>query len=212
MLFLNILFLNNIELNIKAYIESGILELYAMGTLSETEHAEVLHNLELYAELREELECIEKALENYALQNNITSSPKLKAKLLDSISNLENEKEISLSNLPIINKYSDYKNWLKLIKSFGDLPLDNDGRHITMLRHNEEITQMLIVSTTDIEEETHLIEHESFLILEGECRCTVGDHVRMMSAGDFMQIPLFEAHDVQLVSPKVTAILQRVRI
>jgi mannose-6-phosphate isomerase-like protein (cupin superfamily) len=199
-------------LNIKTYIESGILELYVMGQLSETESTEVAYYLDIYPELAKELEQIEIALENYALQNAIKPSQGIKQQLFDSITNLQLEDEMDLANLPFINKHSDYKNWLKLIADFGKLPLGEDGRHIRVLRHDEEITQMLIVSTTDIEQEVHLIEHESFLILEGECRCTIGDEVRLMSAGDFMQIPLFENHDVQLISPQVTAILQRVRI
>ncbi len=201
-----------IDLNIEAYIESGILEHYVMGVLSESETDEVSSYLAIYDELKKEVGRIELALENYAIQHGISPPKHLKENMLDSISNLKLEKEMKISKLPLINKHSDYRNWLKLIDDLGKIPLGDDGRHITMLRNDEKITQMLIISTTNIEEETHLIEHESFLILEGECKCTVGDQVRMMSTGDFMQIPLFEAHDVQLISPKVTAILQRVRI
>lgn len=183
-----------------------------MGTLSKPESTEVQFYLEIYEQLREELNRIEIALENYAIQNSIASSPQIKDQVLNAIANLEREREMKLSDLPLINKYSDYRNWLKWIENFGDLPMGADGRHISMLRNDQQVTQMIIVSTTDIEPETHLIEQESFLILEGECKCTIGDQVKFMSAGDFMEIPLFETHDVQLVSPKVTAILQRVRI
>jgi mannose-6-phosphate isomerase-like protein (cupin superfamily) len=199
-------------LNIKAYIESGILEQYVIGTLSEAERIEVQVCLATYEQLRKELERIETTLENYAFKNAVSPPSRLKERFLESIANLELEKQMKLSDLPLINKYSDYKNWLKLIENFGNLPLGEDGRHISMLRQDDKVTQMLIVSTTDIEQETHLMEHESFLILEGECKCTIGDQTRLMCAGDFMQIPLFEPHDVQLKSAKVTAILQLVKV
>lgn len=198
-------------MNIREYIESGILELFAMNLLGEAERAEVVCHLEVHAELAHELKRIEEALENYAQQNSITPSSHLKTKVLATITNLKKEAELDLADLPLINKYSDHKKWLKFVDGLGEQPIGEDGRYIRMLRRDDEVTQLLIVSTTSIEEEIHEAEHESFLILSGACRCTVGDQVTLMSAGDFMSIPLLELHDVQLLSPKVTAILQHVR-
>ena len=49
-------------MDIKKYIESGILELYVYGALSETESAEVSRTLMEYPEVKAEVEEIEKAL------------------------------------------------------------------------------------------------------------------------------------------------------
>lgn len=53
-------------MNTKDYIESGILELYATGSLSANEKKEVEEMLARYPELRTELNEIERALETYA--------------------------------------------------------------------------------------------------------------------------------------------------
>lgn len=68
-------------LNAKDYIESGILELYAAGGLSEQERKEVESMVEQYPEVRAELMEIEKAFEDYA-RAHAKEAP---AHLLDSI-------------------------------------------------------------------------------------------------------------------------------
>ena len=114
-------------------------------------------------------------------------------------------------DLPVINRFSDHKDWLQMLEGLTEVQLDERGRWIKVLRQNEQITQMLIVSTTDIEEETHENEYESFLILSGACKCTIGNNVTLMEAGDYMEIPLHLAHDVALASERVVAILQRIK-
>lgn len=199
-------------MNIQPYIESGILELYALNALTDAEKNGVERMIATYPELMKELEAIELALENYAVSTKVNPPDYLQELVVGSLVNLEKEKAMNVEDLPFINRFSDYRNWFRVVKNFGELPLDDEGRCIKILRQDEHITQMLIVSTTDIEEETHTDEYESFLILAGECKCTVGDRVRLMGAGDFMEIPLHELHDVVLVSNKVIAILQRVKL
>lgn len=189
--------------NLRPYIESGILELYALNDLPEDEKLGVERMIAMYPELRQELHAIELALENYATSRGVKPPEHLEARIVGSLLNFD---------LPLINQFSDYRNWLPLIRSFGELPLAQDGRHLKVLRSDEKVTQMLIVSTTDIEEETHVDEHESFLIIEGECKCTIGHKVRLMGAGDYMEIPLHELHNVTLVSKQVVAILQRIKV
>ena len=48
--------------NLKEYIESGILELYVYGALSDTENVEVYKVLKEHPEVREEVKEIEKSL------------------------------------------------------------------------------------------------------------------------------------------------------
>lgn len=55
----------------KAYIESGILELYVLGQLSAPEMLEVERMAATVPEIKRELEAIEIALENYALENAV---------------------------------------------------------------------------------------------------------------------------------------------
>lgn len=199
-------------MDIKAYIESGILELFALDQLGHAERMEVQQLLQQYPVLKDELSQIETALERYAQKHAIIPSQRLQEKLAFTISNLQKEAAMDPLNLPLLSKAADYKKWKQLVDSFGPLPIGDDGRHVRILRHDDEVTQLLIVSTTAFEEEVHENVYESFLILSGACRCTIGGEVTLMSAGDFMQIPLLQPHEVQLISPKVTAILQRQRV
>ena len=72
-------------MDIKTYISSGILELYATGHLSEDEQKEVEAILQKYPEAKEELLAIQKALEDYALINAIAAPDDLKQKVLSSV-------------------------------------------------------------------------------------------------------------------------------
>ena len=92
------------------------------------------------------------------------------------------------------------------------MPSFEDGKSVKVLRHDDRVSQMLVVSMTDIAQETHENEYESFLILEGECKCVVGEDIRFMKAGDFMPIPLHALHHVEVLSNSVTAILQHVAV
>lgn len=62
-------------MDIKAYIASGVLEQYVLGKLSPQEEAEVEKNAEQYPEIRQELDAIELALEEYALLHGRTPPP-----------------------------------------------------------------------------------------------------------------------------------------
>ncbi len=70
---------------IKAYIESGILELYAMGILTDREKTGVEEMIAAYPEVRAELEEIEKALERYALLNERSPADELRAGVLEHL-------------------------------------------------------------------------------------------------------------------------------
>lgn len=65
-------------MNIQAYIESGILEEYVLGTVSPQEKQEVECMSHIYPEIREELLRTESALEEYALKHQTLPPPSLK--------------------------------------------------------------------------------------------------------------------------------------
>ena len=198
-------------MNLQPYIASGILELYVLDLLSQAEKIGVERMLKVYPILREEVLAIETDLENYAHINAIPPSKKLEKEITEIVNNLSIEQHISFEQLPRINEYSNYLNWLPLIEPIKPNKID-DGIFNKVLQHNEQITQVLVVSEINIPEEIHDDELESFLILEGYCECIVSGKSRFMGPGDFMAIPLYEPHDVIVKSKQVIAILQRVKI
>jgi len=77
--------------DLKSYLESGILEQYVLGDLSNEELREVEKNALVYPEIRSELVEIESALLNYAIANAIEPSEALRNKVLNSLEKAESE-------------------------------------------------------------------------------------------------------------------------
>ncbi len=199
-------------MNPLTYINSGILELYALNQLDPYEREEAERMMSVFPEIRAELEKIQAALETYAASNGVLPHPGVKGKIMDSISNLEKERVMDPLDLPLITKFSDHTRWLELVNGMIPEKLDTSSPFIHLLQESTKATQLLVVSATDIPDEVHRDLHESFLILKGRCKCTVGNDVRFMEAGDFMAIPLFAHHDVEVLSESVVAVLQRVPV
>ncbi len=199
-------------MNLQDYIESGILELYALDQLDAAERAEVERMISVFSEIKVEFDRIQEALEKYAAAHAIQPHVRVKEKLQESISNLEKEKEMNLSDLPLITNFSDHTKWLELVKEMLPQRLPKDGIFTHIIRQSDKVVQILVVASTDIPDEVHEESHESFLILKGKCKCTVGNDVRFMEEGDFMAIPLYEHHNVEILSENVVAILQHVAV
>lgn len=84
-------------MDIKEYIESGILEAYALGALSEAERAEVEANITRYPELAAELAAIEDAMYR-ATQANAVQPPFF---MMEHIwDQLDNKQNASVNNVP----------------------------------------------------------------------------------------------------------------
>lgn len=92
-------------MNIKEYISSGILELYASGILSESESKEVEDIIKKYPEAKNEYEFIQKTIYLSISQNLKTPSGKVKAAILNNIKN----KELSETNIHTLPETSEKK-------------------------------------------------------------------------------------------------------
>ncbi|PWS27300.1 hypothetical protein DHW03_13605 [Pedobacter yonginense] len=78
--------------NLKAYIESGVLELYVLGDLSPEETVQVEEMASRHPEVRDEIAAIEQAMEQYAMQNAVEPSADVETKLFELLG-LNEEKE-----------------------------------------------------------------------------------------------------------------------
>ena len=91
-------------MDIKKYIESGILELYVAGSLSEKENQEVYEAMQKYPEIKSEVEAIEKAI----LMLTSSVAPKGKVLVFNDIKN-----KINQSKVINIDRESKKSNWFK---------------------------------------------------------------------------------------------------
>jgi anti-sigma-K factor RskA len=71
--------------NIKEYIESGIIESYVMGLASESERAEFERYCAQYPELVAARRKFEDKLEAYAAENAVSPPPEVKVKVLEAV-------------------------------------------------------------------------------------------------------------------------------
>ena len=198
-------------MNVQEYIESGVLHDYCMNVLSDRERAKVEKMCIRHACVQEELLHMQKSLENFTRNTTRWPSAEIKESIWHALENINKEKIGDLFDLPVISKYSDHRHWKRIVKPFLPEELKHD-RVINTIREYGGIKQMLIISRTDVEEETHENERESFIILEGECECYIGNKVIHLSQGGFIEIPMFTQHNVKVLTPHVMAVLQHVAV
>jgi len=182
-----------------------------MGMLTPDEMSGVEVMCDLHPEIKTELRRIEARLAKYAEEHSVDPPAELKDSIWATLQNVNKEKAMDPNDLPFINKFTDHTHWMDFVRSRIPKEVTED-RVITVLQHNSLVTQMLVISKTDFDNEEHEHEMESFVILEGECECTVGDNVFRLGPGGFTEIPLHTPHSVRMISPYVVAILQRVAI
>lgn len=90
-------------MDIKAYIETGILESYALGICSEQELREVETLCSQYHELKEELNKINEAINAYASLHSKTPQPFVKQNIFDKIETFETKREAKIIEMPVNN-------------------------------------------------------------------------------------------------------------
>ncbi|WP_448703037.1 anti-sigma factor domain-containing protein [Mucilaginibacter sp. AW1-3] len=71
--------------DVKAYMETGILELYVLGDISRDERKQVEEMAAKHPEIKAEIAAIERGLEAYALENEVEPSAQLRNRILNSL-------------------------------------------------------------------------------------------------------------------------------
>jgi len=87
--------------NLKAYIESGVLELYVLGDLSPEETLQVEEIASQNPEVRDEIAAIEQAMEQYAMQNAVEPSADVETRLFKNLGLSEVEENVNVQPEPI---------------------------------------------------------------------------------------------------------------
>lgn len=191
-------------MDIRQYIESGVLEEYCLGHLNEADQAYLIQMTMLYPEIKAELTAVELAFEHLAALAAAEPANNLKHNILASLGFAE---ELNIHELPVISHSANPEPWLK---AFAHLIPEEptDDFTLNVIRQDEIVQQMLVTSCNNVPEEEHGDFFESLFVLKGRCECTIGNELFALGAGDFIEIPLHIKHDIKLITPFVTAILQ----
>ena len=194
-------------------INSGLLELYVMGSLEGSELVLVNEALSNDPLLAHELDQIERAFFLYAQAHAITPSPTVKPMLMAKIDYMDRLKHGEIpGTVPILNsdsKIKDFESWL----SRQDMQLRDDFDEIqtNIIAHEPDKLTAIVWLKYGAPTETHTNEYEKFLIVEGTCDLTIGTTVHHLKAGNYLSIPLYVTHDVKVTSAiPCKIILQRV--
>jgi quercetin dioxygenase-like cupin family protein len=194
-------------MDIQKYIESGVLEEYCLGHLNEADQAYLIQMTMLYPEIKKELTAVELAFEKLAVSSAAEPGDKVKQRILDSIGFIEDDLELNITGLPVIDHPASPQPWLNAFAHLiPEEPAEAFSLHV--IRQDAIVQQMLVTSSDDVPEEEHGEFFESLFVLKGRCECTIGENLYALGAGDFIEIPLHVKHDIKLITPFVTAVLQ----
>lgn len=200
-------------MDVQAYIDSGIVEEYCLGLLSEHQCEEVRRLAALFPKIQQEIEITEKALFAYL---DKPPRPALKGQILGALQNLKLEEDIQLTNPPLINRHSDINKWNKALKGI-EPNFEYNGLKVRFLRQTEELQLCVAWLQSDMIEEAHHRDEfqESFLILEGTCDCDLGNKIVSLQPGGYLDIPFDTPHTIKVTSPEnghVKALIQRRKV
>lgn len=199
-------------MTIREYIDSGILESYAMGAASDDERRQVEMMAAANAEIREEINAISAALEEYAFAHAMEPSPVVKPLLMATIDYSERIKSGEpVSFPPALNensKVEDYSPWLDRPDMHNGL---DENLFVKIIGNSPGMITAIAWIKDETPREIHHDEYERFLIVEGNCDIIVGDKTNHLVPGDYFSIPLHEYHTLKVTSSiACKAILQRV--
>lgn len=196
-------------------IDSGDLELYVMGQLSDKEESHIRAMAERYPLVAEEIQAISIALEQYATQQarapHAATKPFVMATLnfMARIQAGENP-----SNPPIITEHTsiaDYQQWLHR----PDLQLTQELKdaYAHIIGYTPQAITAIVWLAQGAMPESHHDEHEKFLVVEGTCCVTIEGVEHHLVPGNTISIPLYAQHHIQVTSAiPCKVILQRVAV
>ena len=193
---------------LQAFIESGIIEMYVLGSTTAEESAKVEAMAKMYEEVRTEIEETSLAFEQYAMAHAIEPSPVVGAMIMASIGYMERLKNGEQPSFPPLlnenSKIEDYSEWLNREDMQPDPKSDI---YISIIGYTPEVTTAIVWLKYGAPPEIHTEELEKFMIVEGTCEITIGSEVHVLQPGDTLTMPLHVSHHVTVTSDCICKII-----
>ena len=196
----------------KAYIDSGILELYVLGCISQ-EHS---RDVELMAvadpAVQQEITAIEKTMEAFAMEHAIPPSPVIKPFLLATIDYTERlKKGEPVTYPPVLHEKSSIDDYAQWLNRDDMVYTSEEDIHAKIIGYTPEAISAIVWIRNQAPAEIHHDEYEKFLVVEGSCNISFDNKVHELNPGDYFMIPLHKNHVVQVTSTMACKIiLQRI--
>lgn len=187
--------------------------MYVLGSTSAADALLVEQLAKSHPEIREELEQIERTLELLGQSDAVDPPPTTETFVMATIDYIERLKHgeipVAPPRLTPSSRIEDFDEWLNR----SDLQLREDfyGAAAHIIASSPSSTTAIVWLGMGAPPETHTSEIESFLIVEGTCRITIGNKPYDLGPGDYLSIPLHISHFVQVTSScPCKLILQRI--
>jgi len=189
-------------------IDSGILEEYCLGLLTEGLESEWKEKIEREPKLVKAVQSIqgrkqpEKSLKFKQIWENIKAGTE-NATLFTRNEHTRPE---------VLGPGMDINELMNQVQPFK---VPNNGENINLIPFRQFLGfhQFIASVKKEIPLEVHDDMIESFILLKGECRCLLGQTYIDLKPGDFLEIPIHTEHSVKVTSKEpVLAVLQRVMI
>jgi mannose-6-phosphate isomerase-like protein (cupin superfamily) len=205
-------------MDLKAYLESGLVEAYCLGLLPEAEAQALTRLAQQHPELEAAIHDTLQTLTAYAAEQAPLPDA-LRPRTLATLAALAEEEHISLDAPPLLHRHSDAARWRAAVAHIPP-PEDSDetGMKFHFLKETDSVQLCIAWLNTELVEAEHHPEefHESFLILEGSCTCQLGDRLLHLRAGDYLDIPPDTPHSIRNTSEPtlgyVKALIQRRKV
>ncbi|WP_192821036.1 cupin domain-containing protein [Rufibacter sp. LB8] len=198
--------------SLTTFLESGLLELYAMGATSPEETQTVEQMVAQHPAAKAELEAITQSLEAYAMTHAVEPNQTVKPLFLATIDYMDRmqkgEVPVSPPELGPHTTVADFEPWLS--RPELNVPDLSEDIYVKIIGYTPAATTAIVWLKSVAPQEIHHDELECFFILEGTCTITVEDQPHYLKPGDFFAIPLYKTHSVQVTSEvPCKVILQR---
>jgi quercetin dioxygenase-like cupin family protein len=200
-------------MNIKDYINSGILELYVLGGTTVSENIEIEQLAAIYPEIKNEIDLITESLVAESSKAISNFNPTIKPMVMATVDYAERMKSGEIPTYPMElneqSKISDYDEWLNRPDMI--LPEKSDNIFVKIIGYKPTITTAILWIKDATPYEKHTTEYEKFLIVEGGCDVITDEKTYALIPGNYLSIPLHEGHEIKVTSKNpCKAILQRV--
>lgn len=181
-------------MNIKAYIESGVLEEYVLGTLPAEDRLQVELHATKYAAIKTEIEAIEYSFENFASAHSDPRANHFKEKIVKTVAN-KNGLQLQPPPINETSKLKNYNFWLNAI-----MESEYEEMHMEVIYQTE--LETTVIAWVKNGEETHIHTEytERFLIAEGSCTATIDETTKNYGVGDYIEFPLHVPHSYIVTS------------
>ena len=155
-----------------------------MGDVSENERREISALAEKHAEIQQEIQELEMALEGYAKAHAVKPPAAAQSKLMAKV-----------------QAETRFARWIEKASKIQTPEVSSYDHLFSKTLEKDEVNcVMLVWAKKGLPEELHTDLLETFWVLEGSCDCFIGDQKTSMKPGDKMEIPLHIKHSVVVTS------------